>query len=87
MAVFDYLPFRQVDKNNNFISRVEADTADISSLNWNLNKVKIIDKDNDILWQGGQKVPVGGQNGARFSVQLGVGTCLAPNKVQITLER
>jgi hypothetical protein len=50
-------------------------------------RVKIIDKDNDILWQGGQKVPVGGQNGARFSVQLGVGTCLAPNKVQITLER
>ena len=37
------------DKNNNFISRVEADTADISSLNWNLNKVKIIDKDGNLL--------------------------------------
>ena len=50
-------------------------------------RVKIIDRDNDILWQGVQRVAVGGQNGARFSVQVAVGTCLAPNKVQITLER
>jgi hypothetical protein len=50
-------------------------------------RVKIIDRDNDILWQGVQRVSVGGQNGAKFSVQVAVGTCLAPNKVQITLER
>jgi hypothetical protein len=50
-------------------------------------RVKIIDSDNDILWQGTQFLNFGGQNGTNFSVQLGVGTCLAPNKVQITLER
>ena len=50
-------------------------------------RVKIIDSDNDILWQGTTNLNVGGQNGASFTVQLGVGTCLAPNKVQITLER
>jgi hypothetical protein len=50
-------------------------------------RVKIIDPENDILWQGTTNLNVGGQNGAVFSVQLGVGTCLAPNKVQITLER
>jgi hypothetical protein len=50
-------------------------------------RVKIIDKDNDILWQGTQKLTVGGQNGARFSVLIHVGTCQAPNRVQITLER
>jgi hypothetical protein len=50
-------------------------------------RVKIIDKDNDILWQGTQKVIVGGQNGARFAVSILVGTCMAPNRVQITLER
>ena len=50
-------------------------------------RVKIIDTDNDILWQGTQNLSVSGQNGANFSVQVLVGTCLAPNKVQITLER
>ena len=37
------------DKNNNFISRVEAETANISSLNWDLNKVKIIDKEGNLI--------------------------------------
>jgi len=50
-------------------------------------RVKIIDKENDILWQGVEKISVGGQNGRSFSVEVKVGTCLAPNKVQITLER
>jgi hypothetical protein len=50
-------------------------------------RAKIIDKDNDILWQGVEKINVGGQNGASFMVQVKTGTCLAPNKVQITLER
>ena len=49
-------------------------------------RVKIIDSDNDILWQGFEKINLGGQNGVNFSVMLGVGSCLAPNKVQITLE-
>jgi len=50
-------------------------------------RVKIIDKENDILWQGISKMNVGGQNGSSFFIRVDVGTCLAPNKVQITLER
>lgn len=50
-------------------------------------RVKIIDKENDILWQGAQKIIVDGQNGARFELRVLVGNCLSPNKVQITLER
>jgi len=50
-------------------------------------RVKIIDKENDILWQGVEKIAVGGQNGRSFTVAVSVGTCLSPNKVQITLER
>ena len=50
-------------------------------------RVKIIDSENDILWQGTQNLNVGGQNGVNFGVQVLVGSCLAPNKVQITLER
>ena len=50
-------------------------------------RVKIIDKENDIIWQGTTKINVGAQNGTKFSVYLSVGNCLAPNKVQITLER
>ncbi len=50
-------------------------------------RVKIIDKENDIVWQGVQKLYVGGQNGAKFDIGIAVGNCLAPNKVQITLER
>ena len=50
-------------------------------------RVKIIDKENDIIWQGTTKINLGQQNGIYFQVFLGVGTCLPPNKVQITLER
>jgi hypothetical protein len=50
-------------------------------------RVKIIDKENDIIWQGAQKLNVGAQNGAKFDIGVVVGNCLAPNKVQITLER
>ena len=50
-------------------------------------RVKIIDKENDIIWQGTTKTTVGAQNGTNFQVNLGVGSCLEPNKVQITLER
>ena len=50
-------------------------------------RVKIIDKENDILWQGIQRMNVGAQNGASFRVPVAVGNCMAPNKVQITLER
>jgi hypothetical protein len=72
--------------------------ASISNVNGNLInrnsepfngalRVKIIDKENDIIWQGTTKITVGHQNGIYFQVFLGVGTCLSPNKVQITLER
>ncbi len=50
-------------------------------------RVKIIDKENDIIWQGTTKINVGAQNGTKFDVWISVGSCLAPNKVQITLER
>ncbi len=50
-------------------------------------RVKIIDSDNDILWQGTRNLKVDGQNGTNISVEVLVGKCLAPNKVQITLER
>ena len=39
----------QLDKNNNFIKRIEADSADISSLNWKLKNAKVIDSDGEIL--------------------------------------
>lgn len=50
-------------------------------------RVKIIDKENDIIWQGIEKISVGAQNGKSFYIPVSVGNCLAPNKVQITLER
>jgi hypothetical protein len=50
-------------------------------------RVKIIDKENDIIWQSAAKISTGAQNGTKFDVYIGVGNCLAPNKVQITLER
>ena len=50
-------------------------------------RVKIIDAENDILWQGTKNIKLEGQNGLNFFIESQVGTCLAPNKVQITLER
>ena len=50
-------------------------------------RVKIIDKENDIIWQGIEKINVGAQNGKSFYIPVYVGNCLSPNKVQITLER
>ena len=50
-------------------------------------RVKIIDKENDILWQGISNIKLEGQNGLAFFIETQVSTCLAPNKVQITLER
>ncbi len=35
----------EFDKNNNFKRRIEAESADISSLKWNLKNIKIIDTD------------------------------------------
>jgi len=39
----------EFDKNNNFIKRIEAESANISSLKWSLSNVKIIDRDGNIL--------------------------------------
>jgi len=50
-------------------------------------RVKLIDAENDILWQGTRQVTVGGMNGVSFIMEVGVGKCVAPNKVQITLEQ
>ena len=50
-------------------------------------RAKIIDKDGDILFQIATPISVGAQNGTRIGVPILVGNCLAPNKVQITLEQ
>ena len=50
-------------------------------------RLKIIDEENDILWQTARPIAVEPQNGASFWVELNVGKCTAPNKVQVTLER
>ena len=39
----------QFDRDNNFIKRIEADSANISSLNWKLKNVTIIDPGGKIL--------------------------------------
>tara|TARA_B100001123_G_C15312556_1_gene1024983 strand:- start:792 stop:1883 length:1092 start_codon:yes stop_codon:yes gene_type:complete len=39
----------QFDQNNDFTKRIEAESADISSLKWTLNNVKIIDNNGKIL--------------------------------------
>ncbi len=39
----------EFDKNNNFTKRIEAKSANISSLNWDLKNVKIIDDSGKIL--------------------------------------
>ena len=50
-------------------------------------RIKIIDSENDIVFQTAQPIAVDPQNGERFYVRLAVGKCSAPNKVQVTLER
>ena len=39
------LTIYEFDYNNNFLKRIEAKSADISSLNWKLKDAKVIDKD------------------------------------------
>ena len=43
------LTIYEFDKDENFVRRVEAKSADISSLNWKLKNVKIIDKNGNTL--------------------------------------
>ena len=37
--------------NNDFTQRVEAKSADISSLNWNIKEARVIDKDGKIIYE------------------------------------
>ena len=39
----------EFDKNNNFVRRIEAKSANISSIRWSLKNVKIIDENGNIL--------------------------------------
>ena len=39
----------EFDYSNNFLRRIEASSADISSLNWNLKDAKVIDKDGKTI--------------------------------------
>ena len=50
-------------------------------------RIRIIDEENDILWQTTKPIVVEPQNGTKIWVELNVGKCTAPNKVQVTLER
>ena len=43
------LSIYEFDLNNNFLKRIEAKSADISSLNWTINNATIIDKDGKLL--------------------------------------
>jgi len=43
------LTIYEFDKNQNFVRRIEAKSADISSLKWKLNQVKIMDEDGKVL--------------------------------------
>ena len=43
------LTIYEFDKDNNFIKRIEAKSANISSLKWTLKNVKIIDEDGQII--------------------------------------
>ena len=43
------LTIYEFDYNNNFLKRIEAKSADISSLNWKLYDAKVIDKDGKIV--------------------------------------
>jgi hypothetical protein len=57
----------------------------VESFNGNL-RLKVIDNEGDIIFQNSQPIKLSGQNGVGFEVALKVGTCMAPNKIQITLE-
>ncbi len=39
----------EFDYSNNFLKRIEAKSADISSLNWNIKDAKVIDKNGNIV--------------------------------------
>ena len=45
------LTIYEFDEKNNFLRRIEAKLADISSSLWNLNDVKISDKDGNLIMQ------------------------------------
>jgi lipopolysaccharide export system permease protein len=42
------LSIYEFDKNSNFIKRIEAKIADISTLNWELSNIEIIDKEGNL---------------------------------------
>ena len=50
------LTIYEFDKNNYFIKRIEADSANISSQNWLLKNTKIIDKDGNLLSENLQEI-------------------------------
>ena len=43
------LTIYEFDRNNNFLKRIEAKSANISSLNWKLKNANVIDKDGKIV--------------------------------------
>ncbi len=50
------LTIYEMDKNNNFTKRIEAESADISSLNWSLKNVKIINSEGEVLFKNLEEI-------------------------------
>jgi len=50
-------------------------------------RLKIYDRDTDVIWQRLEEVKVEGKNGAWFISHIGVGTCMPPNRVVLTFEK
>jgi hypothetical protein len=50
-------------------------------------RIKIYDRDTDVMWQRLEEVKVDGKNGAWFITHIGVGTCMKPNRVVLTFEK
>jgi hypothetical protein len=48
-------------------------------------EMAIVDRDNDIVWRGGQTINVGGLNGVRVTFSYGAGSCATPNRLAFTV--
>lgn len=49
-------------------------------------RIKIFDEDGDVIWQGLEEIKVGANNGSKYSTRIGVGTCLKPYRIVMSVE-
>ena len=52
----DIEPIYEFDKDHNFVKRIEANSADISSLHWKIKDAKIIEKDGETSFENIKKM-------------------------------